>query len=137
MDFTLTTPALLFSTLSLLLLAYTNRFLALATLIRNLHSQWEASHSERILPQIRNLGFRIRLIRDTQFAGVVSLMLCTVCMFLMFWDLVTPARYVFGLSLVLMIVSLLISTWEIYISINALRVHLGDLERSFSSPSAP
>jgi hypothetical protein len=36
----LTTPALLFSAISLLLLAYTNRFLAYASVVRNLHARY-------------------------------------------------------------------------------------------------
>ena len=40
MEITFNTPALLFPAISLLLLAYTNRYLALANLIRKLHDEY-------------------------------------------------------------------------------------------------
>jgi len=125
---TLTTPALLFSAISLLLLAYTNRFLALANLIRSLHARFKESPSQILIGQISNLKKRINLIRGMQIIGLASLLLCVACMFLIYveWHLV--AQIVFGVALVLLILSLAISIWEINISVNALNLHLSDLE---------
>lgn len=128
MDLTLTTPALLFPTVSLLLLAYTNRFLAIATLIRGLHSKYKDNPSETLLVQIRNLRLRLRLIRDMQFLGILSLLLCVLCMYLIFEEHTRAAEYVFAISLLLLMASLGISAWEIHISTNALKAELGDLE---------
>jgi hypothetical protein len=52
---TLTTPALLFPAISLLLLAYTNRFFAIASRIQDLHAKYKGNCDEVILGQIRNL----------------------------------------------------------------------------------
>ncbi|HSV75562.1 MAG TPA: DUF2721 domain-containing protein [Bacteroidales bacterium] len=125
---TLTTPALLFSAISLLLLAYTNRFLALANLIRSLHARFKESPSQILIGQISNLKKRINLIRGMQIIGLASLLLCVACMFLIYVEWHLAAQIVFGVALVLLILSLAISIWEINISVNALNLHLSDLE---------
>jgi len=84
MEITLTTPALLFPAISLLLLAFTNRFLALANLIRQLHANYKTAPDELLFGQIANLRHRINLIRDMQAYGVSSLLLCVVSMFALF-----------------------------------------------------
>lgn len=128
MQLDLTTPALLFSTISLLLLAYTNRFLAIANLVRNLHSLYKSSPDHKIIYQMDNLRLRIRLIRDMQTMGVLSLFFCVLCMFLLFTAHKLIANYIFGISLILLMWSLGLSTYENYISTNALNIQLGDLE---------
>ena len=128
MDFTLTTPAVLFPAISLLLLAYTNRFIAFANVIRKLHSDYKATTDPGYHYQIQNLRHRIRLVRNMQFCGVLSLLFCTICMFLLFCGLVVPAEIVFTLGLILMIASLIISLVEIQNSVKALDLHLQDIE---------
>ena len=128
MEINLTTPALLFPAISLLLLAYTNRFLALATLIRSLHSRYQTERDERILAQIGNLRVRVILIRNMQASGVASLLMCVVCMFVLFAGYPEQGKITFGASLVLMMVSLALSIWEIQISVRALNIQLSDLE---------
>jgi hypothetical protein len=129
MDFNLTTPALLFPAISLLLLAFTNRFLTLANLIRQLHANYKTDPDEILLGQIANLRYRINLIRDMQAFGVSSLLLCVVSMFALFLGWVTVGKWIFAVSLVLMVVSLTISIREIQISVGALDLHLKDLEK--------
>ena len=126
----LTTPALLFSTISLLLLAYTNRFLALANIIRKLHADHQASPSQIYTLQISNLRRRINLIRDMQTLGVASLLCCTVCMGTLFAGWVAAGKTIFALSLLLMAGSLALSLIEIRMSVGALDVHLRDMEPS-------
>jgi hypothetical protein len=128
MDITINTPALFFPAISLLMLAYTNRFLGLASIIRNLHAAWKASPDPIYVEQIRNLRRRLRLIRDMQTLGILSLFLSVVCMFLLFSDYVHAANIVFGASLVLMLASLAVSIWEIQLSGGALNLHLRDME---------
>jgi glucose uptake protein GlcU len=127
---TLTTPALLFSAISLLLLAYTNRFLAIASLVRSLHASYKENPSNVLLGQIANLKKRINMIRSMQIYGLASLLLCVICMFLVYieWQLV--AEVIFGIALMLLIVSLAISIWEINISVKALNLHISDLEET-------
>ena len=127
MELTLQTPSLLFPAVSLLLLAYTNRFLALASLVRSLEGNYRQSHEGKLLDQIDNLKRRLRLIRNMQLAGVLSLFCCTGTMFLLFLNQVGPAEVVFSVALVLMMASLGISAEEIRISVRALDVHLTDL----------
>ncbi|MCC9606478.1 DUF2721 domain-containing protein [Blastopirellula sp. JC732] len=124
----LTAPAVLFPAISLLLLAYTNRFLALATLIRSLHDRHLANPDEMIVAQISNLRLRVILIRNMQACGVLSLLLCTICMFVLFFDQVLVAKVTFGISLLLMALSLAISVYEIQISVDALNLQLRSLE---------
>jgi hypothetical protein len=128
MDITLTTPALLFPTVSLLMLAYTNRFLALASIIRNLHDRYKAADDENLLGQIANLKYRTYLIRDMQIAGVLSLLFCVISMFALFAGWIAAGQWSFAIALLLMIVSMVISLRELQISVGALDLLLEELE---------
>ena len=128
MDINLTTPALLFPTVSLLMLAYTNRFLTLATIIRNLYDRYNTEKNQNLLGQIANLRFRVYLIRNMQIFGVLSLLMCVVSMFALFAGWVIAGQWSFALALMLMIVSMLISLRELQISVGALDLLLTDLE---------
>ncbi|SDR78757.1 DUF2721 domain-containing protein [Winogradskyella sediminis] len=127
-ELTLTTPALLFSAISLIMLAYTNRFLAYAAIIRNLSDQYLKHQDAAVLRQIKNLKLRIRLTRYMQIAGISSLLFCVLTMFLIYIDYHIVAVWAFGLGLLLLILSLLFLIWEIQISAKALQHHLGDIE---------
>ena len=129
MDITLTTPGLLFPAVSLLLLAYTNRFLTLATIIRSLHDRYHANRDENLLGQITNLRYRIYLIRNMQIYGVLSLIFCVITMFALFAGWVTGGQWSFAIAMILMIVSLGISLRELQISGGALDLLLRDMEK--------
>ena len=128
MEFNLTTPALLFPTISLLMLAYTNRFLTLATIVRNLYDRYKSNHDENLLGQIDNLRYRLYLIRNMQIFGVLSLLFCVLSMFSLFAGWISTGQWSFGTALILMIVSLAISLRELHISVGALDLLLTDLE---------
>ncbi|MGQ0799858.1 MAG: DUF2721 domain-containing protein [Pseudomarimonas sp.] len=128
MELTLATPALLFPAISLLLLAYTNRFLAVASVIRQLHSMINDGHPE-FLEEVSSLRKRVDLIRAMQGIGVLSLFVCVLCMFLLFAGWVTAGKFAFGTALVLLMWSLGLSVREIQLSGEALKLHLRDLER--------
>ena len=134
-DMTLGTPALLFPAVSLLLLAYTNRFLALSSVVRGLHARYKESGDKTVLGQIRNLRQRLGLIRGMQASGVLSLLICVVCMFALFAGYDKVAHALFGLSLIIMMISLGISVREIQISTVALSIQLGDLEADLPEKS--
>jgi len=119
---TLTTPALLFSAISLILLAYTNRFL------RGLHEKFKANPNDLLKSQIANLRKRLYLTKNMQILGVTSLFLCVATMFLIFVGQLTIAVWIFGIALIMMILSLGISIYEIQISVKALNLHLSDME---------
>jgi len=125
---TLTTPALLFSAVSLIILAYTNRFLAYAQVVRTLHSSFKENPNSVLLGQIQNLRKRLRLTQTMQILGISSLLLCVICMFLIYVHLHIWAEILFGIALVLLILSLAISIREIQISVKALDLHLNDME---------
>ena len=127
MNITLTTPALLFPAISLLLLAYTNRFLAIATLIRGLHAQYKKEQNRLIFGQIKNLKLRLNLIKNMQTLGISSLFLCVLCMFLIYAEFVFFGKMIFGISLIMLMISLALSIWEILISVKALNIQLSDL----------
>jgi len=127
-EFTLTTPALLFSAISLILLAYTNRFLGYASLIRDLYAKFQSNPNELLLGQIANLRKRLHLTRNMQILGVSSLFLCVFTMFLIFVGEPLIATWFFGVALLLLIASLGLSIWEIQISVKALDLHLSNME---------
>ncbi len=129
MEITLTTPALLFPAVSLLLVAYTNRFLALGSRIRSLHSLYKSSPDDILEGQIVILRKRVVLIRNMQFLGVASLFLCVLCMFMLFGGKLLFGKIIFGASLLLMLGSLGISLQEILISMEALTLELSDMEK--------
>jgi hypothetical protein len=126
-ELTLTTPSLLFSAVSLLLLAYTNRFLSYAQVVRTLKEKYTKDHSAITGAQINNLRKRLYLTRAMQVYGIVSLFLCVVTMLLIYIQLQVIAAYVFGIALLLLILSLGTSIWEIYISVKALEIYLSDI----------
>ncbi|HEX8349085.1 MAG TPA: DUF2721 domain-containing protein [Hymenobacter sp.] len=128
MTISLTTPALLFPALSLLLLAHTNRFLALANRVRALNTQYVSTHSVHVLGQIQNLRKRLVLIRNMQAVGTASMFGCVLCMFLLFAGFTLAAEIVFGGSLLALLVSLALSLREIQISVDALTIELNDLQ---------
>jgi Protein of unknown function (DUF2721) len=128
LEITLGTPALLFPAVSLLLLAYTNRFVTLANLIRNLHDKYKSDPNAILMGQIQNLRTRVELIKHMQAAGISSLFFCVVCMFTLFAGWITAGKVLFAISLLLMLASLGLSLVEIWISVRALNLHISDLE---------
>lgn len=128
MELTLSTPALFFSAISLLMLAFTNRFLHLAQLVRNLHSTYKEKPSEIIFKQIQSLRKRLHIIRSMQIYGITSLLVCVICMFLIYIKALLVAEILFGIGMVLLIISLSLSIYEIQISVKALNLHLSDIE---------
>lgn len=127
MTLTIETPALLFSATSLILLAYTNRFLTIAQLVRGLKKTYDEKQNKSILLEIRNLNLRLTLIRYMQLFGVLCLFLSVFSMLLLYVEKGEMGVYVFGSSMFTLLVSLAISFWEISISVNALKLHLKDL----------
>lgn len=128
MNIDITTPALLFPAISLLLLAFTNRFLTIATIIRQLHNNYKSDPSNILLGQIKNLRERMNLIKQMQAIGMLSFLFCVICMLFLFWNFIETAKYFFAGSLILLLWSLVLSLKEIFISVEALDMHLSDIE---------
>ncbi|MDX9703586.1 MAG: DUF2721 domain-containing protein [Candidatus Auribacterota bacterium] len=124
---TLTTPALLFPAISLLMLSYNSRFLVLAQLVRELHSRRNSATLTTIMPQIQNLSKRISIIKGMQICGVLSFIGCATSMFALFLRHVILGEVLFGISLLFLLASLILSLIELSISTDALRVQLSDM----------
>jgi len=127
-DLSLTTPALLFPTISLLLLAYTNRYIAISGRIRALHNQYTTEKSDVIIMQIKILRQRITLIRNMQLIGIGAMVAAALTMYLIYNGFTSWVHPVFGLSLIMMLISLLLCAVEVYLSNKALVILLKDIE---------
>jgi hypothetical protein len=129
MEVSINTPALLFPAITLLMLAYTNRFLGLASLIRNLHLKYKQvpEDREKVRAQIQNLRRRLMLVKYMQASGIISFFFCVLCMFAFYIEYQTSAFSIFGLSLLFLLLSLALSLHEIFISTRALEIELKDM----------
>lgn len=128
MDFNLSTPALLFPAISLLFLAYTNRFLALANLTRELYNRYQTERDQKIIGQLHNLRYRLGIIRHMQIFGVLAFLNSALCMFLLFAGLEEGAKILFGASLICLLISLALSLAELFVSIDALKLQIQDVD---------
>jgi hypothetical protein len=128
-DIDINTPALLFPAITLLMLAYTNRFLSLASLVRKLHDEYVRGEKERnLLSQIKNLRTRINLIRYMQGLGVLSFLCCVLCMYAIYRGWIVVAHWIFAGSLIFLLLSILLSLLEINKSTKAIELVLSDIE---------
>ena len=123
----LTTPSLLFSAISLILLAYTNRFLSYASVVRALKEKHQQTHDPKDIAQIANLRKRLYLTRSMQILGILSLLLCVIAMFFIYVSWQVFAAWIFGIALLLLAASLCVCIWEINIPVKALEIHLEDI----------
>lgn len=129
-ELTLITPTFLFSAISLLMLAYTNRFLSYAQLVRTLKDKYVEDKSAVTKAQILNLRRRLYLTRNMQLFGVASLLLSVLTMFLIYIGSQILSVWIFGISLVFLVISLILTIAEIRISAKSLEIYLGDIERA-------
>lgn len=128
-EMNINTPALLFPAITLLMLAYTNRFLSLASLVRKLHEEYNRGEKEKnVLNQIRNIRTRLNLIRYMQGFGVMSFLCCVLCMYVIFRNWMTLAHWIFAASLVFLLLSIVLSLLEINKSTKAIELELSDIE---------
>jgi hypothetical protein len=129
LEISINTPALLFPAITLLMLAYTNRFLSLATLVRKLHGEYNRGEKEKnILNQIRSIRTRLNLIRYMQSFGILSFLCCVLCMYMIFRNWMVLAHWVFAFSLFSLLLSIIFSLIEINKSTKALELELSDIE---------
>lgn len=124
MDMTITTPSLLFPAISLLLLAYTNRFVVLTNVIRQLSGSDTARSTHIVRRQIANLRKRVQIIRYMQAFGVLSFVFCTLSMFALLSQWLVVGQWLFAASLILLVISLLFSFYEVHISTEAINIEL-------------
>lgn len=127
MEITPTTPGLLFPAISLLLLAYTNRFVTLTGVIRQLGERSKQESNDLVLLQVENLRLRLKVIQWMQALGVLSFLFCTLSMFALFLSAVFTGQVLFGASLLLLSLSLLCSLYEVRISTRAIKLEIARL----------
>lgn len=128
-EISINTPALLFPAITLLMLAYTNRFLAIASRIRSLHQAYNTDEVKHItLRQIKNLRARINLIKYMQGFGALSFFGCVLCMYFIYRSWTVAANYIFAVSLITLLISIVLSIIEIQQSTKALELELSDME---------
>ena len=129
MDITINTPALLFPAISLIMLAYTNRFLALASRVRSLHDKYKTDGKQEIIHgQIKSMKYRLRLIKNMQFLGVASFLFCIFCMYTIYINEMGWARVSFALGILSFAMSLVLSLVEIIQSTKAIELELSDMQ---------
>jgi hypothetical protein len=129
MDISINTPALLFPAISLIMLAYTNRFLALSNRVRSLHDKYQNHEQKHIIHgQIKNLRYRLKLIKNMQALGVLTFLSCIMCMYFIYIEAMPLAHVMFAFSLITFSASLALSLLEIQLSTKALELELSDME---------
>ncbi|MEY2917553.1 MAG: hypothetical protein RIS73_1267 [Bacteroidota bacterium] len=129
LEININTPALLFPAITLLMLAYTNRFLSLASLVRKLHDEYHRGEKEKnILRQIKNIRSRLNLIRYMQGFGIMSFLCCVSCMYVIFRGWMEVAHWIFATSLIFLLASIILSLLEINKSTRAIEMELSDIE---------
>ena len=129
MEFTLQTPTLLFSAISLLMLAYTNRFVVIANLIRELYTLHTNNPSDITFAQLVNLRKRMRIIRNMQVFGGLSFFFSVLSLLLILLEQNQFAQTMFAFSVVLLLISLVLLLMELQISVNALNIQLKDFDQ--------
>ncbi|MES2850707.1 MAG: DUF2721 domain-containing protein [Bacteroidota bacterium] len=129
LEININTPALLFPAITLLMLAYTNRFLSLAALVRKLHDEYNRGEKEaHLLRQIKNIRSRLNLIRYMQSFGIFSFLCCVLCMYSIFRGWMLVAHWIFATSLICLLISIILSLLEINKSTRAIELELSDIE---------
>jgi hypothetical protein len=127
-EMTFSTPAILFSTVSLLFIAFTNRYIAISGLVRDLHEEFANGRRKAVIPQIKNLRIRLKLIQTMQLISIFSLLFSSGSMFYIFFEYQITAKTLFGFGLLSQFIALCISAWEVTMSTKALNIELSDME---------
>lgn len=132
MEFTLTTPTVLFPAVTVMLLVYTNRFISISNLIRDLKKQYDSEPSESIILQIQSLRRRVLLMRNMQWLAVLTLFLSVISIFCIFESRPELAKKIFVVGMVSLIASLFLSLREIHLSINAIDIEMKSIEHKLA-----
>lgn len=124
MTLSITDPAFLFPGISLLFLAYTNRYLAIAGIIRALNVDIEDRDAPNRVKQIQSLHLRITLIKYMQAFGVIAFLFCVFSMLSLMLEQQRAGEVLFACSLFAMVISLLLSLTEVMRSGQSLKMEL-------------
>ena len=128
MELNLSIPALLFPAISLTMLAYNARYLAIAALIRELHKRYQNQSSSPVKRQIKQLRRRLGIIKAMQAMAIISFLLAVITMFFIYIEKMVWANIAFGISLIALMISLSLSFLEVQLSTQALEIQLNDMD---------
>ncbi len=105
------------------------KHLAIATRIRSLHKSYNNNELKQItFRQIKNLRARINLIKYMQGFGALSFFCCVLCMYFIYRTWIQAANFIFAISLITLLSSIVLSIIEIQQSTKALELELSDME---------
>ena len=130
-EITISTPALVFPALSVLMLAYTNRFIAISKRVRALHAEHKNNPAKNLKKQIKSLHKRLMFIRNMQVLAITGFLINMISIFLILISLPKVATVLFGVGLLAIIGSLLISVLEINMSVQAMSFELEEDEADY------
>ena len=130
MNIDYTVAALMFPAIALIMGVYNSRFHTLSALIRKLHD--EHVFEKHIPPewekQLKNLSKRINYLKYSIGAAGLGFLFNMMTVLGLYLDKVFVARLIFATCCVSMIVSILLFLLEIFLSTNALKLHLSDMK---------
>jgi Protein of unknown function (DUF2721) len=128
MEINLTVPALLFPALAILMLGYVNRYVSLAGVIRSFKKDYDSKYIHtNLLEQLNILKKRIELLKYVLLSAMTALILACLSMFFIFINMQDAGKIVLGLSLLVMITSILISISETSLSNKSLIIEIDDI----------
>ncbi len=136
MTIPITTPALLFPAIAILMLGYVNRYIGAASVIRAITKDYSTGHRRvQVVEQLQIMQKRIGLFRYMLEIGAFALAMACLSMFLIFVDKQQAGNLVFGLSLVAMITSTLVSFYETVLSNQSLNIEINDVYQKEANKS--
>ena len=127
-DYTVT--ALMFPAIPLIMAVYSNRFHTLSALIRKLHDEYVF---EKHIPpewekQLKNLSQRINYLKFSIGAAGLGFLFNMMTVLGLYLDKIFVARMIFASCCISMILSIILFLFEIFLSTNALKLHLSDMK---------
>lgn len=128
-------PAALFPAIPLMMISFGNRYMSMASLIRKIHDEVIAKKltrkdkaTNRYLKQIALLRKRLILNRATSTLAAISFIANLVAMYFVYTNDIILFASTFVASLIAFGVSLILYIIELQLSTTALDTHLQDLE---------
>ena len=127
-DYTVT--ALMFPAIPLIMAVYSNRFHTLSALIRQLHDEYVF---EKHIPpewekQLKNLSRRINYLKFSIGAAGLGFLFNMMTVLGLYLGKIFVARLIFATCCISMIISIVLFLFEIFLSTNALKLHLSDMK---------
>lgn len=128
MNLELSTPALLFPAIAILMLGYVNRYIGAANVIRSFKKDYDSGYKHNDLTkQLNILKKRIELMRGMLLVGASSLILACLSMLFIFVNNQLAGKGAFGLSLLGLVLSLFASLYETSLSNRSLILEIDDM----------